>query len=129
MAGEMPCERVATVGITAEAERVMVADKRETSIVKNFFQENGQEANFADKTLTDQIQQLKEVQAEMKKAKKEAVKKLKNLQRQKKRLSVKARLLSDDDLVQVLKLRRAKAEQSKASSKSKGSHEWPGEDE
>ena len=33
------------------------------------------EGNFSDKTLTEQIQQLKEVQAEMKKAKKEAVKK------------------------------------------------------
>ena len=120
---------VATVAVTAEAERGMVAKTPETSIVKNFLQEKGQEANFADKTLTDQIQQLKEVQAEMKTAKKEAVKKLKDLQRQNKRLSVKARLLSDDDLVQVLKLRRAKAEQSTASSKSKSSHECPGDDE
>ena len=99
----------------------MVAKTPETSIVKNFLQEKGQEANFADKTLTDQTQQLEEVQAEMKKAKQEAVKKLKNLQRQKNSLSMKAKLLSDDDLVQVLKLRRAKAGQSAASSKSKSS--------
>ena len=118
-----------TVGIATEAEKMRIRDKDEASVVKTFLQENGQEAGFADKTLTDQIQQLKEVQAEMKKAKKEAVKKLKNLQRQKKRLSVKARILSDDDLVQVLKLRRAKAVQSSAPSKSKSSHEFPSEDE
>ena len=118
-----------TVGIATEAEKMRIRDRDEASVVKTFLQENGQEAGFADKTLTDQIQKLKEVQAEMKKAKKEAVKKLKNLQRQKKRLSVKARLLSDDDLVQVLKLRRAKAVQSSATSKSKSSHEFPSEDE
>ena len=79
--------------------------------------------NFADKTLTEQIQQLKAVQAEMKKAKKEAGKKLRNLERQKKRLSVKARLLSDDDLVQVLRIRKAKTQQSSGSSKTSSSHE------
>ena len=73
-------ERDTTVGIATEAGQMSIRDKDEASIVKTFFQENGQEAGFADKTLTDQIQQLKEVQAEMKKAKKEAVKKLKNLQ-------------------------------------------------
>ena len=83
------------------------------------------EGNMADQTLTEQIQQLKEVQAEMKKAKKEAAKKLRNLQRQKKRLSVKARLLTDEDLVQVLKIRRAKALQTTPSSKSSSSHEAP----
>ena len=83
------------------------------------------EGNMADKTLTEQIQQLKEVQAEMKKAKKEAAKKLRNLQRQKRRLSVKARLLTDEDLVQVLKIRRAKALQTTPSSKSSSSHEAP----
>ena len=63
-------ERDTTVGITTEAERVRVADKAEASIVKTFLQEHCQEASFADKTLTDQIQQLKEVQAEMKKGEK-----------------------------------------------------------
>lgn len=76
-------------------------------------------------TLAEQIHQLKDLQAEMKKARKEAQKKLKNLERKKKRLSVKAKLLTDEDLVQVLKLRQAKAAKSATPSGSASSHEPP----
>lgn len=76
-------------------------------------------------TLAEQIHQLKDLQAEMKKARKEAQKKLKNLERKKKRLSVKAKLLTDEDLVQVLKLRQAKAAKSATPSGSSSSHEPP----
>ena len=100
---------------------MMQMETREGILRQSGLEEKAKEGNFAEQTLTEQIQQLKEVQAEMKKAKKETVKKLRNLQRQKKRLSVKARLLSDDDLVQVLKIRRAKAQETSASSKSSSS--------
>ena len=96
---------------------------REEIVGKTALEGQAEEGNFADKTLTEQIQQLKAVQAEMKKAKKEAGKKLRNLERQKKRLSVKARLLSDDDLVQVLRIRKAKTQQSSGSSKTSSPHE------
>lgn len=86
------------------------------------------EAALQGGTLTDRIQQLKDLQTEMKKARKEAQKKLKNLERQKKRLSAKARLLTDEDLVQVLKLRRAKAAKGPTTSVACGSHEDPRKD-
>ena len=107
----------------------MHTDTRDGILGNGGLAEKADEGNSSDKTLTEQIQQLKEVQAEMKKAKKETVKKLRNLQRQKKRLSVKARLLSDDDLVQVLRIRRAKTQQSSGSSKASSSHEVQEEDE
>ena len=102
---------------------MMLGGERDGIIGNSGLLEKPGEGGVGDKTLTEQIQQLKEVQAEMKKAKKEAGKKLKNLQRQKRRLSVKARLLTDEDLVQVLKIRRAKALQTTSSSKSSSSHE------
>ena len=129
MAEESLREGGATGARAAEAAGVMDTGTRDGIVGNTACLEKADEGNFADKTLTEQIQHLKDVQAVMKKAKKELVKKLRNLQRQKKRLSVKARLLSDDDLVQVLRLRRAKAQQTSGSSKASSSQEMPGEDE
>ena len=129
MAEEIGRERGASRPEAAGTGDMMDTKMRDEIFGKTALEGKADEGNFSDKTLTEQIQQLKEVQAEMKKAKKEAVKKLRNLQRQKKRLSVKARLLSDDDLVQVLRIRRAKTQQSSGSSKASSSHEVPEEEE
>lgn len=66
------------------------------------------------------IQKMKEQQAELKRQRKEGQKELKNLERKRKRLSAKAKLLSDEDLLQVLTLRREAKAMSKPSSSSRG---------
>ena len=66
------------------------------------------------------ILKMKEQQAELKKKRKEGQKELRNLERKRKRLSDRAKLLSDEDLLQVLSLRRETKALSKASSSSGG---------
>ena len=129
MAEEILREGGATRAKAAEAGDLMDTGPRDEIVGNTASLEKADEDNFADKTQTEQIQQLKEAQAEIKKAKRGAIKKLRNLPRQKKRLSVKARLSSDEDLVQVLRIRRAKAQQTSGSSKASSSHETPGEEE
>ena len=56
--------------------------------------------------LSTSIQALKAKQAEIRKQKQEVAKNLRNAERRKKRLRVRARQLTDEDLVQVLMLRK-----------------------
>ena len=60
-------------------------------------------------SLNAQIANLKKVQNEMRMMKKKATLELRNLERKRQRLSKKARLLSDKDLLQVLQLRSEKS--------------------
>ena len=60
-------------------------------------------------SLNAQIGNLKKVQNEMRMMKKKATLELRNLERKRQRLSKKARLLSDKDLLQVLQLRSEKS--------------------
>ena len=71
--------------------------------------------------LTTQIQALKKMQAEMKAAKKKATMELRNLERKRSRLCNKAKLLTDDDLVMVLKLREEKVARREAEGATSGS--------
>ena len=63
---------------------------------------------------------MRKQQAELKRARKQGQKELRNLERKRKRLSQKAKLLSDEDLLQVLSLRREAKANSKSSVSSAG---------
>ena len=71
-------------------------------------------------TLRAKILMLKKEQAELKRARKQGQKELRNLERKRKRLSQKAKLLSDEDLLQVLSLRREAKAMNKSSGPSAG---------
>lgn len=101
MEEEILSERGATPARAAEASNVMETGPLSGIVGNTVSLEKADEGNVADKKLMVQILHLKKVQAEMKKAKKEADQKVRNLQRQIKRLSVESRLLSDDDLGRV----------------------------
>ena len=64
------------------------------------------QAALPEDPLSNAIQALKDKKAELKKAKVQLAKDLRNAERKKKRLRQRARQLTDEDLVQVLMLRK-----------------------
>lgn len=82
-------------------------------------------ADTGDHDISARIDDLKKLQAEMNAAKKRAAKNLKNLQRKKSRLCGKAKQLTDEDLLQVLKLRQLKAAKKEEKTQEAGSGAAP----
>jgi len=68
----------------------------------------------AKTTLTESIRLLKEQQKKMKEEKTRIHKELKNAERRRRRLKKRARQLTDDDLLEVLKMRQTPEEDAAA---------------
>lgn len=76
-------------------------------------------------TLTTKIDSLKKRQANMLKEKQQLAKEIKNAERKRRRLKDKAKMLTDSDLIAVLRLRQEKAAATAAASSSSSTATHP----
>lgn len=118
MADDGRAEGEATVG-SASAPPAVAAPPGAEATAESTPPSDGARTEEADtrlSTLSARINDLKRVQAEMALSKKKAASELRNLERKRGRLAKKARLLSDDDLLLVLKLRQERSLERAAAS-------------
>jgi hypothetical protein len=114
-------ERGAVVGeIAAGAPNVGEQEEAASGLDAKHGSAGSAAAEEGPGTLRAKILMLKKEQADLKRARKQGQKELRNLERKRKRLSQKAKLLSDEDLLQVLSLRREAKAMNKSSGPSAG---------